>query len=46
MSDLAKKRQTFIDEASKNSNTQDDLGNAMASSIVTLAKSKGYKVEK
>ena len=46
MSDLAKKRQTYIDEKAKSSNQQDDLGNAMATSIVTLAKTKGYKVEK
>jgi hypothetical protein len=43
---LAKKRQEFIDNEAKNKNVKDDLGNAISSSIVTLAKTKGYTVEK
>jgi hypothetical protein len=44
MAELAKKRQAFIDNESKNTKTQDDLGNAMASSIHSFAKAKGYVV--
>jgi hypothetical protein len=44
MAELAKKRQDFIDNESKNTASQDDLGNAMASSIHSFAKAKGYKV--
>lgn len=44
MAELAKKRQAFIDKESKNTKTQDDLGNAMASSIHSFAKAKGYVV--
>ncbi|RAR48022.1 vWA domain-containing protein [Flavobacterium lacus] len=44
MAELAKKRQEFIDNESKNTASQDDLGNAMASSIHSFAKAKGYKV--
>ncbi|MCA6421642.1 MAG: hypothetical protein IM568_02355 [Flavobacterium sp.] len=43
---LAKKRQEFIDAEAKKKNTQDDLGDAIGSSIVSLAKSKGFSVEK
>jgi hypothetical protein len=43
---LAKKRQEFIDAEAKKTKSQDDLGNAMATSIVLLAKVKGYVVEK
>lgn len=43
---LAKKRQEYIDTESKKTKTQDDLGNAISSSIVALAKVKGYTVEK
>lgn len=43
---LAKKRQEFIDAAAKKSKAQDDLGDAISTSIITLAKSKGYAVEK
>jgi hypothetical protein len=42
---LAKKRQEFIDIESKKTKTQDDLGNAISNSIVTIAKTKGYTVE-
>nr|WP_315151595.1 vWA domain-containing protein [uncultured Flavobacterium sp.] len=44
--ELAKKRQQYIDVESKKSKSQDDLGNAISTSIVTLAKVKGYTVEK
>ena len=44
MAELAKKRQEFIDNESKNTKTQDDLGNAMATSIHSYAKAKGYVV--
>ena len=43
---LAKKRQEFIDAEAKKTRSQDDLGDAMATSIVSLAKVKGYVVEK
>jgi hypothetical protein len=43
---LAKKRQEYIDAEAKKKNTQDDLGDAIGSSIVSLAKSKGFRVEK
>lgn len=44
--ELAKKRQNYIDVESKKTKTQDDLGNAISTSIVTFAKVKGYTVEK
>lgn len=43
--DLAKKRQQYIDSEAKKTKSQDDLGNAINTSIVTLAKAKGYSVE-
>jgi len=43
---LAKKRQDYIDAESKKSKKQDDLGNAINTSIVAFAKVKGYTVEK
>ncbi|WP_445456072.1 hypothetical protein [Flavobacterium sp. HNIBRBA15423] len=43
---LAKKRQEYIDTEMKKQKTQDDLGNAIASSIIELGKNKGYSVEK
>lgn len=46
IADLAKKRQEYIDTEAKKNKTQDDLGNAISNSIVTLAKTKGYTVEK
>jgi hypothetical protein len=46
IADLAKKRQAFIDTEAKKTKSQDDLGHAMATSIVSLAKGKGYVVEK
>lgn len=42
---LAKKRQEYIDAETKKTKTQDDLGNAISSSIVSLAKAKGYTIE-
>ena len=44
MDELSKKRQAFIDNESKNTKSQDDLGNAMATSIQSYAKAKGYVV--
>jgi len=44
--ELAKKRQQFIDAETKKSKTTDDLGNAISSSLVALAKTKGYTIEK
>lgn len=45
ISELAKKRQEYIDTEAKKSKTEDDLGNAITSSILTLAKSKGYTLK-
>jgi Skp family chaperone for outer membrane proteins len=44
--ELAKKRQAYIDAEAKKSKTEDDLGNAISTSIVSFAKVKGYTVEK
>lgn len=44
MADLAKKRQKYIEEEASKTKSQDDLGNAISVSIVTLAKTKGYVV--
>lgn len=44
--ELAKKRQQYIDAESKKTKTQDDLGNAINTSIISFAKVKGYTVEK
>ncbi len=46
ISELAKKRQDYIDTEAKKTKTQDDLGNAINTSIVAFAKIKGYTVEK
>ncbi|MGC4040694.1 MAG: hypothetical protein QM710_07915 [Flavobacterium sp.] len=43
--ELAKKRQEYIDAESKKTKTQDDLGNAISTSIIALAKAKGYTIE-
>lgn len=43
---LAKKRQEYIDAEAKKNKAQDDLGNAISTSILTLAKTKGYTIEK
>lgn len=44
MAELAKKRQEYIDAEMKKTKTQDDLGNAINTSIITFAKTKGYTV--
>ncbi len=44
--ELGKKRQQFIDTETKKTKKQDDLGNAINTSIVGFAKVKGYTVEK
>ena len=46
ISELAKKRQNCIDAEAKKTKTQDDLGNAISTSIVSFAKVKGYTVDK
>lgn len=48
ISELAKKRQTYIEEQMKkdDSNTGDDLGKAINESILAIANIKGYKQEK
>ncbi|WP_163400113.1 vWA domain-containing protein [Flavobacterium fluviatile] len=43
---LAKKRQEYIDAESKKTKKQDDLGNAINTSILGFAQVKGYTVEK
>lgn len=44
--ELGKKRQQYIDAEAKKTKSQDDLGKAINTSIVALAKAKGYTVEK
>jgi len=46
INELAKKRQDYIDAEAKKTKSQDDLGNAIKTSIVSFAKIKGYTVEK
>jgi hypothetical protein len=46
IAELAKKRQAYIDNEAKKTKIQDDLGNAITTSIVAFAKVKGYTVEK
>jgi hypothetical protein len=46
ITELAKKRQAYIDSEAKKTKKQDDLGNAINTSIVAFAKVKGYTVEK
>ena len=43
---LAKQRQEYIDSEQQKKGNQDDLGNAINSSVLAFAKSKGYEVEK
>ncbi len=43
---LAKQRQDYIDAEMKKQGNQDDLGNAINSSVLAFAKTKGYEVEK
>ncbi len=45
ISELAVKRQAYIDEKSKKSNSGDDLGKAINESIIAFAQLKGYTVE-
>ncbi len=45
IAELAKKRQAFIEKEQTKEGTQDDLGNAIVSSIQDIAKLKGFKVE-
>lgn len=42
---LSKKRQTFIDSSAKNDDSKDDFGNAVNSSILEIAKTKGYQID-
>lgn len=44
MDELSKKRQAYIDTESKKTKSQDDLGNAITTSIHSIAKTKGYVV--
>lgn len=44
ISELSKKRQDYISNQSKTNNTQDDFGNAVNTSILEVAKLKGYTV--
>lgn len=46
ISELAKKRQAYIDEKSKENNTGDDLGFVINESILDLANQKGYTASK
>ncbi len=46
IAELAKQRQAYIDEENKKGNTEDDLGQAINSSILNLAKEKGYAIAK
>lgn len=45
INELAKKRQEYINAEAKKTKTKDDLGNAISTSIVALAKTKGYTIE-
>lgn len=45
IAELAKKRQAYIDREQKKQGTQDDLGNAITTSIYELAKIKGYRIQ-
>jgi len=44
IAELAKKRQAFIEKEQAKEGAQDDLGNAIVSSIQEIAKQKGFKV--
>lgn len=44
--ELAKNRQQYIDSETKKTKKQDDLGDAIKTSIISFAKAKGYTVEK
>lgn len=45
IAELAKKREAYITAEAKKTKVKDDLGDAIGSSIITLAKTKGYTVE-
>lgn len=45
IADLAKKRQEYIDNQSKNDSDDEDLGKAISESLLAFAKVKGYTVE-
>lgn len=42
---LAQQRQDYIDEKMKSDSVEDDLGNAITSSVLAFAKAQGYSVE-
>ncbi|AWI25318.1 vWA domain-containing protein [Flavobacterium pallidum] len=46
ITELGRKRQEFIDTESKKTKSQDDLGKAISTSIIAIAETKGYTVEK
>lgn len=46
ISELAKKRQLYIENQQKKNGKQNDLGAAIKRSVIELAKAKGYTVEK
>ena len=46
ISELAKKRQEYIEAQQKKNGKQNDLGAAIKRSVIELAKAKGYTVEK
>jgi len=45
ITELARKRQEYIDKESQKTGTEDDLGKAINTSILAFAKIKGYTVE-
>ena len=45
ITELAKKRQEFIDKEKVKNNVTDDLGNAISHSIIELGKMKGFTIE-
>jgi len=46
ITDLSKKRQTYIDNEAKKNNTNDDFGMAVNNAIMDIAKIKGFTAEK
>ena len=46
INELAAKRQAYIDKIMVEEESGDDLGNAISESVITLAKTKGYRIEK
>lgn len=45
INELAAKRQAYIDKAMAEEENEDDLGNAISQSVISLAQTKGYSVE-